>query len=546
MKRMGIAMDLGTSGLRTQAVDLDSGTVLSTCISLAHPLPGANVMDHLHFALELGMTAANSILVAAVNKMILRLGVPAGAIRRLAVCGNPMQLSLFQGIEVRDLAYTGTRKLAQMGIVAPDRNGATLLAGDVKGLALPGTCEVVVPPAIGNAVGADALAMILHSGIPQDQGTALITDYGTNAEMALFHEGRIITASAAAGPALEGQQISWGMLAGPGAVTDVQPLARSFYQAVVLDAQMLPVQGPQVDLGRPSTAVQGKVKARGVTGTGVVAVLCEAMKAGHVRLPNIQTPDGLLHLGQEIFIDEADLQEVGKAIGAIRAGHMTLCHEAGIGYGDVPSVYMAGAAGTYVDAVKAQWLGLLPSGAVSITQVGNTSLKMARSLVMDVNMLEEMREKARQLRRDQCMLAASETFKKIYLLELSYWTEGMPMHSYRSLLVRYGLKDLPVQAVAPVVRRKMQRDIEVMGRRGLQVVEDIGQASGRSIGGCTACLACLNACPQSALELAGNGDPPVIRLRFSRCLGVSCKRCEPVCPEGVMSLGDFFSDFSRG
>ena len=541
MERLGVAMDLGTSGIRAQAVDLDSGAIVSTCISLAHPLPGANLMDHLHFVLELGMPAATGIVLAAINKILAGLCVPPQTIRRLAVCGNPVQISLFQGLEVRDLAYTGTRKLRQMGIASPDRMGTILPAGEVKGLALPATCEVVIPPAVSHAVGADGLAMILQSGIGQRQGTALITDYGTNAEMALCHEGRIITASAAAGPALEGRQISCGMLAGPGAVTDVQQLPDSSYVTVVLDDGMLPVKGPRVDLERPSAVARGQTAIRGITGTGVVAVLCEAMKAGHVRLPHILTPDGLLHLGPEIYLDESDLKEVGKAVGAIRAGHMALCHEAGIGYQDVQTVYMAGAAGTYVDAVKAQWLGLLPSRAASVTQVGNTSLKMARSLVMDADMFEKMRRMAARLRRDHCMLASSAIFKKIYLLELAYWTEGMPMHSYRSLLSRYGLKDLPVQFSNPLVRRAMQCDMDVLGRLGLRVIEEIGQRSCRPVAACTACGICIGACPQSALELMSEADLPVIRLIHSRCAGVSCKQCERACPEKVMILADFFS-----
>ena len=55
MAHLAIAMDLGTSGLRAQALDLSSGEIVSTAITTRHPLPGANVMDHLHFTLELGV-----------------------------------------------------------------------------------------------------------------------------------------------------------------------------------------------------------------------------------------------------------------------------------------------------------------------------------------------------------------------------------------------------------------------------------------------------------------------------------------------------------
>ena len=50
---MGIAFDIGTSGFRVQLVDLDTKKVLRTAITLRHPLPGANVMDHLNLLLKL-------------------------------------------------------------------------------------------------------------------------------------------------------------------------------------------------------------------------------------------------------------------------------------------------------------------------------------------------------------------------------------------------------------------------------------------------------------------------------------------------------------
>nr|WP_321464896.1 methylamine methyltransferase corrinoid protein reductive activase [uncultured Desulfobulbus sp.] len=541
MEQLGVAMDIGTSGLRAQAVDLASGKVISTAISLTHPLPGANVVDHLHFALEVGVSTATQILRQAVRTMVHHLRIPVASIRRLALCGNTVQLSLFQGIEVRDLAYTGTRKLAALGIVAPDRHGIIVNAGTLPGLGVEKHCAVIIPPAVCPTIGADGLAMLLQSDILRETQTALITDYGTNAEMALYHDGRIITASAAAGPAIEGQQIACGMLAAPGAVSDLQPLDASGYRLLVLDEAMQPVQGPVVELERPSAAESTSVLVWGITGTGVVALLSEALRGGHIQLPYIQTPDSRLHLGQKLYFSEEDLQEAGKAIGAIRAGHVTLCHNAGIGYGDVHAVYMAGAAGTYADPVKAMSVGLLPSSAQEVHQVGNTSLKMARELVLAPSRLEAMEQLAEQLRVDHCVLAASDIFKKMYMLELSFWSEGLPMTAYRKLMNRYGIKEFSMKVASPVIQRDEQGERRQWGRLGLQIVADAGQTLSRAIAGCSACSCCVQACPQSALELEGDVDPPLMRLCQSRCAGVACKRCEQVCPEKVMVLSDFFA-----
>ena len=134
MARLGVALDLGTSGFRGQALDLDqNGRILSTAVTTRHPLPGANVMDHLHFAVDMGLNRAHEVVVQAVNKVIDNLRIENDEVVRLAVCGNPIQLSLFQEIEIRDLAYAGKRKLEALGVVAPKRDAQIVKARKFPG-----------------------------------------------------------------------------------------------------------------------------------------------------------------------------------------------------------------------------------------------------------------------------------------------------------------------------------------------------------------------------------------------------------------------------
>ena len=149
MARLGVALDLGTSGFRGQALDLDqNGKILSTAITTRHPLPGANVMDHLHFAIEMGLNRAHEVIIHAINKVIENLRIESDEVVRLAVCGNPIQLSLFQKIEIRDLAYAGKRKLEALGVVAPKRDAQIVKAREIYGLSLPGDADILIPPAI--------------------------------------------------------------------------------------------------------------------------------------------------------------------------------------------------------------------------------------------------------------------------------------------------------------------------------------------------------------------------------------------------------------
>ncbi len=555
MPKLGIALDLGTSGFRGQAIDLDNkGIILSTSVTTRHPLPGANVMDHLHFAVDVGLNWAHEVMVQAINRVIDNLWIKRDQVVRIAVCGNPIQLSLFQEIEFRDLAYAGKRKLKALGVVPPKRDAQIVKAPEIRGLDLPEETDVLIPPAIRHEIGADALAMMIQSGMLEKEEIAITTDYGTNAEMALLVDGVVYTGSTAAGPALEGQQIEDGLLALPGAISDVafisenhinseltlpaeidKPL-RGVLETFVLDNNMKALPGDTVDPITGKLITRGKIDAVGITGTGVVALLSEGLKSGLIRIPRIKTPDGKINLPNRIKFSEKDFTEAGKAIGAVRAGHMSLCQEAGIRMEDIETAYMSGASGTYVDALKAQAIGMIPSGVKKIFQVGNTSLAMARDMVKDEDELWHMKQIADELRQTHCMFAESKVFEKIYILELSYWTEGLPLNQYRTFLKKFGLPPLKEVGVVPEVIKTVTKDIPDLGTMGLRIISDIGQRKTVGFQGCTGCRACIDDCPENALALREEGEDFQITLNLALCDGFACMRCERACSEKVFNL----------
>ena len=246
----GIALDLGTSGFRAQLIDLETKKVLRTAMTVRHPLPGGNVIDHLDFALEVGENVANDIILDAVKKIIETLDVEPACIRKLVVCGNPIQLSLFQNSEIRDLAFAGKNMQKKLGVENVDRSARVFPASELFNgiLDLP-NCEITVPPAIAHEIGADALAMMIETDFLNQEEVSIVTDYGTNAEIAVKVGDRIITGSAAAGPAIEGQGISCGMIASPGAISDVN-LEGDYWRLTVLNEKMESESG---DLVNPIT-----------------------------------------------------------------------------------------------------------------------------------------------------------------------------------------------------------------------------------------------------------------------------------------------------
>lgn len=585
MTRIGIALDLGTSGFRGQALDLDrNGMIVSTAVTTRHPLPGANVIDHLHFALEIGLERTHQIVLDAVNTVIENLRIEKDRIVRVAVCGNPIQLSLFQKIEFRDLAYAGKRKLDALGVVPPKRDAMIVKAHEISGLALSPEVDVLIPPAVRHEIGADALAMMIQTGMLGQKEIVVVTDYGTNNEIALLVNGKVYTGSTAAGPALEGQHIEDGLLALPGAISDVEfepetvtlagcssrssgrlnldnnlfedegngpdssssgcltatPVSdkpiKGRLKTYVLDQDMHARSGDTVDPNTGRCLERGENAAVGITGTGVVGLISQCLKARLIKIPRITTLDTEIHLPDGLKFTEKDLLEAGKAIGAVRAGHLTLCHEAGIDLNDISVAYCSGASGTYVDAIKAQEIGMIPAGVKKIYQVGNTSLAMARDVVKTDDALWNMKKVADDLRQHHCMFAASKTFEKVYILELAFWTEGMPISQYRKFLKKYGLPEIQDVIGRPEVIKTVQRDIPDLGQMGLKIVSDIGRIRSSSFEGCIGCEACVTECPENALKMETENEDFRILISLALCDGVACRRCERACKEKVFDL----------
>lgn len=534
-----IALDIGTSGLRSQVLDAETGETIATSITPRHPIPGMNVIDHVNFAITSGADVANGLIIKAANELFASFGVDLSKVTKVAVCGNPFQLSLFQNIEIRDLAYAGKNALLSMGVVSPPRDGDILKASDLGLIGMP-DAVVMIPPAVTHEIGADAIAMLLITDVLESKEPCLVVDYGTNAEMALVVDGNIYTGSAAAGPALEGQQIEKGMLASPGAIADVD-IQDGGWKCTVLNDSMEDTPGDLIDpfTGKVVEAGVMHGKAKGITGTGVVATIYCGIEAGLVQPPKIDSSDGALHLQDGVNIYSKDIDEAGKAIGALRAGFLTLLIEAGMWTDDVKLAYMSGASGLYVDAKKALKIGMVVPGAERIIQFGNTSIELARRLAMGEVSIESLREFAKRLRATHCMFATAKAFKDIYSIEYSLWSQGMPASEYNNMMDVYNLPHIPDPVSDPEVTRVSPTDLPDTEGKKINMLKDSGTVLSGKIDGCTQCGSCVDECPEDAITIVSEGDAAYGKIMSDRCAGTACRRCERICPESVLHITPF-------
>jgi uncharacterized 2Fe-2S/4Fe-4S cluster protein (DUF4445 family) len=376
-----VAVDLGTTTLAAYLIDRETPAIRAT-VSGANPQNayGADLINRISYAsTPEGLEKLRTVLVEAVNGLLGRLCEGAGlsrqAIGRVHLAGNTVMLHLYRGTDPAPLGVAPYQAVfTEMVRLFPEEAGLEMASDGV----------VVLLPGIGGFVGADILAGLYACKASVAQ-TALFIDIGTNGEVVLSGNGRMLAASTAAGPAFEGAGIACGMSAGPGAIINLA-----------------------MPEGRPVVEIIGGAPARGICGTGLVRIISELRKADIIGEDGAFTSlaqgeffDAAaksFRLTSEVFLSQADIRQFQLAKGAIRAGVELLLNKMALRTADLETVYLAGAFGNYLRPEDALYLGLLPSLPIErIRAVGNAAgLGAALSLLVP-EALDEMASLAQQI-----------------------------------------------------------------------------------------------------------------------------------------------------
>jgi uncharacterized 2Fe-2S/4Fe-4S cluster protein (DUF4445 family) len=235
---------------------------------------------------------------------------------------------------------------------------------------------------------------VLTSGVAEQKKEIILgLDLGTNGEIFLGNGNRLLTCSAAAGPALEGARISHGMIARAGAV-----------------------EGASFKEGELHYRVIGNIKPKGICGSGLVDLIAVLLqygvidREGLIRPPQKGVAEGLnsrivnqagvndfliaspeeSYDNRPVYLTQKDVREFQLAKGAIAAGIKTLMDEIAIGIQDINHVYLAGALGNYVDPYSAIRVGLLPAVNPEIVRSLGNAASTGASLVLLVKRYWQM------------------------------------------------------------------------------------------------------------------------------------------------------------
>ena len=378
-----IALDLGTTNLVALLYDnIAQKNVLTKSRENPQIAFGSDIITRLHHAMSSAAPEVYRTLLDGINGLIGSLcdeaGINYNAIHAMTVAGNTVMTHFFLGLDISTIPVDP--------FVPVVRTPGFFIASELR-LDINPEAAVYAFPNAGSYVGGDITAGILASGMFLSDRTSILIDVGTNAEVVIGNKDWMIVGAGAAGPALEEGITRIGKRARKGIVYDVE----------IRDGN---ISCKTFDQGTPE----------GICGSGMVSLLYELYRAGMIDKGGALVESRFITTieGERAFsiacggrdglaITQNEIQNFMKSKAAMFTLLLVLTRSVGISFADIETVYVSGALGTGIDAIKAVGIGMLPAWPAHIVKpLGNSSLEGARMLLLDgdlVNTINAITEK---------------------------------------------------------------------------------------------------------------------------------------------------------
>ena len=370
-RNFAIAVDIGTTTVFGQALDLRTGQVLSEHGEFNSQISyGEDVISRIVFAekgdgLEILHQKVIDIINKIIDKIIQKAKISKHEVTTITLAGNSTMTQLLLKINpsyIRRAPYVPT------SIMYPPFHSSDI------GIALADHTIALIYPGVSSYVGGDIIAGIMASGMYRTSELTLYMDIGTNAEIAIGHKDWMVCTAASAGPAFEGGGVKFGMRATKGAIEDfsINPVT---YEPMIITV--------------------GNTKAKGICGSGMITLTARLLETGVIDsrgkfnqsldTPRIRKTDDIweyvivykenTQIDRDIAITEPDLDNLIRAKGAMYSAAMTLLEEIGLKINDIEKIILAGGFGSYIELESAITIGLLPEiDPEKVTYLGNGSL----------------------------------------------------------------------------------------------------------------------------------------------------------------------------
>jgi uncharacterized 2Fe-2S/4Fe-4S cluster protein (DUF4445 family) len=400
----GVAIDVGSTTMSAHLCDMVTGTVLASTGAMNPQIRfGEDLMSRVSYGI-MNPGGAAEMTTAVINGMqglidgaAKQAGLSSDDIVELVLVGNPVMHHLLLGIDPVEL---GGAPFALAVDAALDVRAHEL------GLAINPGGRVYILPCIAGHVGADAAAVVLAEAPQKVDEMTLIVDVGTNAEIVVGNQNRLLAASSPTGPAFEGAQISSGQRAAPGAIERIR------IDKATLEPKFRVIG---VDLWSDEDGFDAAVAKTGVTGicgSGIIEVLGEMYLAGIITMDGvidgtkaavnsrIEADDRTFtyRITDTVSVTQNDVRAIQLAKAALYAGFRLLMDK--INIRKVDRVVLAGAFGTHIDPKYAMILGMIPDCLLeNVRAAGNSAGAGARLALLNQAARREIEAVVRQIEK---------------------------------------------------------------------------------------------------------------------------------------------------
>ena len=399
---LGIAADIGTTTITLQLFHLSSRRLLSTLHQVnSQGYAGADVLSRIEYSARHGYKKLCDTVLQQIDTMISAALEDASALpkllRRMVVTGNTTMLHFFAGLDPQGIGAAPFK--------AQSLFGEAYTAAEL-GLSAYGGCDIYLPKCFGAYTGADLLCGISALGFADDNSKSFLVDIGTNGEMALAIDGKLLCCAAPAGPAMEGANISMGMPALPGAVYSVGLGDSGILIKTIDDTAAVGICGSGL-ISAAAFMAENEI----IDESGAI------QKDGHNFTEYLCGHNGEISFklgSSSVLITQKDIRNLQLAKSAIAAGVDSLIHEAGIKPSDLDSFCISGGFGSYIDPKAAAAIGLIPKEVLPMLMLpGNTALAGAVEMLFSL----EQRKKSETLPKlcSEIQLSSSSFFMDSYI-----------------------------------------------------------------------------------------------------------------------------------
>lgn len=424
---LGLAIDIGTTKIAGYLVNLRTGDTLSKqgCMN-PQVAYGDDVMARITYALSAnnGANILQSTLITALNQLSIDLcnSVQSESIKtqppsdyhpsqiaEMVLVGNTAMHHICTGLPLQQLGHAP---------YAPAVSEAMKLTSQELNLEMAPGGFVHLLPNIAGFVGADHVSMLLASGIMEESKNTIYIDIGTNTEITLLMDGRMICCSTASGPAFEGAHIKDGMRAAEGAIEQIWISDSQVRYQTINNTPPVGICGSGIIDGIAQMLSSGLINERGALDQEHPLV-----RKGENGPELVIAPAGSTGHGTDITINRKDISEIQLAKGAIRAGLELLLAETGNEMDRIEKVIIAGAFGSFINIKSAKTIGLFPNLASSrFKQVGNAAGMGARQSLLS----RQKRAEATVIsdKMEYLELAGHDGFTKAFATAMMFEPEG--------------------------------------------------------------------------------------------------------------------------